>query len=169
MPTLEEFATDEQIRQEYQKTFMLNMFRKICVKMRNDNTYKTKVRTLFRESHNKNLTTKIIIKKAFDYDLTEEEAGVMCNWLDAHFKKSNRRRSISLSEKIKLYDQQKGKCTVCGESLGNDWSKIHVDHIIPWVLVGDEIENNYQALCQTCNECKSASTDYIFKSLIKLI
>ena len=54
---------------------------------------------------------------------------------------------------------------ICGEPLGPVMAKIHVDHIIPWKLVGDELNDNYQALCETCNECKSARTDYIFKAL----
>jgi hypothetical protein len=169
VPTLLEFATDEQIRQEYQKSFMLNMFRKICVNMKNDPKYKVKIQTLFRESHNKCMTTQIIIKNKFNYDLTFDEAKIMSSWFAANLKKSNQRKRLPLSLKIELFDKQNGKCAVCGEDLGNDWSKIHVDHIIPWTLVGDELENNYQNLCETCNECKSASTDYIFKNLIKLI
>ena len=169
MPTLLEFATDEQIREEYQKSFMLNMFRKICVKMKKDTSYKTKLQTLYRESFDKKMTTQIIIKKVFDYDLTVNESDIMCKWFEAHFKKSSQRKAIPLSVKSLLYKKQHGKCAVCGEDLGDDWSKIHVDHIIPWTLVGDELEDNYQNLCETCNECKSASTDYIFKNLIKLI
>ena len=169
MPTLLELATDEQIREEYQKSFMLNLFRKICVKMRNDSTYKSKIQNLFRESFNKIMTVQIIVKREFDYDLTNEEAEIMYKWFDAHLKKSNRRKAIPLSVKLELYKKQNGKCAVCGENLGKDNSKIHVDHIIPWTLVGDELENNYQDLCDICNECKSASTDYIFKNLIKLI
>lgn len=169
MPTLLDLATDEQIREEYQKSFMLNMFRKICVKMKNDNAYKTKLQTLFRETFDKSITTKSIIKKEFDYDLSNAEAKTMQLWFDAHFKRSSHRKTIPLSVKKKLFENQHGKCAVCGESLGEDWSKIHIDHIIPWTLVGDELEDNYQNLCETCNECKSASTDYIFKNLIKLI
>lgn len=169
MPTLLELATDEQIREEYQKSFMLNLFRKICVKMRNDHTYKAKIQNLFRESFNKTTTVQIIFKREFDYDLTNEEAEIMYKWFDAHLKKSNKRKAIPLTVKLELYKKQNGKCAVCGEDLGEDNSKIHVDHIIPWTLVGDELENNYQDLCDTCNECKSASTDYIFKNLIKLI
>lgn len=169
MPTLLEFATDEQIRQEYQKSFMLNMFRKICVKMKNDPKYKSKIQNLFRESFNKSMTVSLIITREFNYDLTMEDSEIMSMWFEAHFKKNSHRKSIPLSLKKILFDKQDGKCAVCGEALGDNWSKIHVDHIIPWALVGDELENNYQDLCETCNECKSASTDYIFKNLIKLI
>ena len=169
MPTLLEFATNEQIVEEYQKSFLLNMFRKICVKMRNDSVFKTKIQTLFRESYNKETTSQIIINREFNYDLSKEEAKLLTTWFEAHFRKGNRRNPIPLSKKIELFKEQDGKCAVCGEALGLDWAKIHVDHIIPWTLVGDELDNNYQDLCETCNECKSASTDYIFKNLIKLV
>ena len=169
MPTLLEFATDEQIRDEYKKSFMLNMFRKVCAKMQIDSSYKSKIKTLFRESHNKNMTTKIIIENNFNYDLTQEEAELMSLWFDAHFNNSNRRKSIPPFFKNELLKRQNGKCAVCGEDLATDTKKVHVDHIIPWSLVGDELEDNYQILCETCNECKSASTDYIFKNMIKLI
>lgn len=92
----------------------------------------------------------------------------MCEWILAHLRKSDKRKRFTTEYKQELYNKQKGKCMVCGEPLGNDFSKIHIDHIIPWVLVGDEIPNNYQCLCETCNESKSCHTDYIFKSLLNL-
>ena len=102
-------------------------------------------------------------------NLSKAEAKLLTTWFEAHFRKGGHRKPIPLSKKIELFNEQDGKCAVCGEDLGHDWSKIHVDHIIPWTLVGDELDNNYQDLCETCNECKSASTDYIFKNLIKLV
>ena len=169
MLTLEKLASDEQIKQEYQKAFMLNMFRKVCVKMNKDVTYHNKIRNLFLQSHDHPQTTQIIIARVFDYELSRDEAITMSEWFGAYMRKSNRRKAIPLSLKIDLYNKQHGKCMVCGEELGNDWAQIHVDHIIPWALVGDELPNNYQDLCDICNQCKSSSTDYIFKNLIKLI
>ncbi len=169
MITLEKLASDEQIRQEYHRSFMLNMFRKVCVKMNKDELYRNKVRNLFLQSHDHPKTTQIIIARVFDYDLNTEEATIMSKWFSAYMRKSNRRKALPLSMKIELYKRQNGRCMVCGEDLGDDWSKIHIDHVIPWALVGDELEDNYQDLCDTCNQCKSSSTDYIFKNMIKLI
>lgn len=169
MITLEKLASDEQIRQEYQKSFMLNMFRKVCVKMNKDDAYRTKIRNLYLQSHDRALTTRIIIERVFDYELSLEEATIMSEWFSAYMRKSSKRKNLPLSLKIELYNKQKGRCMVCGEELGDDWSKIHIDHIIPWALVGDELQDNYQDLCDTCNQCKSSSTDFIFKNMIKLI
>lgn len=169
MPTLEDFASNEQIKAEYKKTFLLSLFRKICVKMNRNPQYRTKIQTLFRETHDKAETTQIIVRRELKYDLSRDEAKQISEWIWANLKKSSRRKAIPLSVKRELYVRQNGKCTVCGEPLGTDWSAIHVDHIIPWALVGDELPDNYQDLCETCNECKSARTDYIFQRMIELI
>lgn len=169
MPTLEDLATNEEIKAEYRKTFLLNLFRKLCVRMNKDAQFKMSIRKLYLETHDKILTTQIVVKRHLNYDLSNEEATEMSPWIDAYMRKATRRRPIPLDTKKKLYAKQRGKCVLCGEDLGDDWSKIHVDHIIPWALVGDELENNYQNLCDTCNECKSARTDYIFKSMLSLV
>ena len=169
MISLEALATDEQIKSEYRKTFLLNLFQKICSKMNKDVSFGNHIKKLFRESHNKVLTTKKIIEQNLKYILSDDDAVLIQTWFNANLKKSPQRKRISLEVKENLCRKQNGLCVICGEELGEDMKKIHVDHIIPWKLVGDELQNNYQALCDTCNECKSARTDFIFKKMIKLL
>ncbi len=170
MISLEELAASEEVRQEYKKAFLLNMFQKICVRMERNPQFKAKVKNLFRQSYDKCDTVSAIIRNELKYDeLSSEDAAIMQMWFEANLRKTSRRKVIPQEVKERLYKSQNGKCVVCGEELGNDWSKIHVDHIIPWKLVGDELADNYQDLCETCNECKSARIDYLFKNLIKLI
>ncbi len=160
--------TQEQITEEYRRTFLLNLFQKLCMKMNKDAGYRRENLMLFRQSHDHPETTRIIIKREFDYDLANDDAATVCKWLSAYFNKSDTRRKLPETLKTRLYQQQKGLCAICGKAFGADWSSIHVDHDIPWSLVGDELENNYQLLCDTCNQCKSSKTDYIFKSLLGL-
>lgn len=162
MPTL------EQITEEYRRTFLLHIFQKLCTRMDKDIAYRRKTLTLFRQSDDRHETTRIIIKKEFEHDLTKDDAVTVYKWLSAYFNKSDIRRKLPETTKTRLYQQQKGLCAICRKVLGADWSNIHVDHIIPFVMVGDELEDNYQLLCDTCNQCKSSKTDYIFKSLLGL-
>ena len=157
------------IKLEYKKAFLLNMFQKICSRMAKDDYYRKHVLALFRQTGDTFEVTKTIISKEFNYTLDDEEAILLHKWFMAYRKKSSHRKAIPLSTKKQLYIMQQGLCAACGQQLGSDWSKIHVDHIVPWVLVGDELEDNYQDLCETCNECKSSKTDYIFKNLISLV
>lgn len=168
METLEDLLSNDKIRDEYKKTFLLNLFKKLCVKMNRDETFKMKIRTLYRQTHDKSLTTQVIIQKIFEFEIGKEDAQKVSKWIDAYLKKGSKRRTISKELKEELCKKQNWKCMVCGEDLDKDGSRIHVDHIIPWSLVGDELENNYQVLCETCNESKSASIDYLFKNLLNL-
>lgn len=165
---IEKLLANDKIKKEYRKALLLNMFQKIYVKMERNVEFKRKIRHLFLESHDFSLTTKLIIGKELKCDISNEDAHMMAIWFKANLKKSQRKRK-DLAIKEKLYKKQNGKCMVCGEDLGNDWSKIHVDHIIPHQLVGDELEDNYQDLCETCNKCKGARIDFLFKSMLKLV
>ena len=156
MISFEQMLSDKQIQEEYKKAFLLNMFKKIVVKQNKDTKYKDWIHELFRQSTNRLTTVKVIIKNEFNYELTDNDSNIMLSWFDANLRKMNRRKPIPQEVKEKLYNKQHGLCVSCGEPLGKDWSKIHVDHIIPWILVGDELEDNYQDLCDTCNECKSS-------------
>lgn len=168
MISFEDLISDTTIKEEYKKTFLLNIFKKIIKMMKNDCTIENNVKTLFRQSTNKQVTTIAIIRNYLNYELTQDDATLMNTWFCAYFSKSNRRKSFSDDFKQELYLKQRGLCAVCGEPLDKNISKNHIDHIIPWILVGDELPNNYQYLCSFCNESKSCHTDYIFKRLLKL-
>lgn len=161
-------SIDEKVEKEYKKAFLLNLFQKLCIKMNKNVDIKKRIQTLYRQSYNKIETTKLIVKRELDCNLSIDDATLFCSWIFANLRKSNTRKTLSLELKKSLYEKQNGICPICGKKLGLAWDKIHIDHIIPFKLVGDELENNYQDLCETCNECKSTRTDYLFKKLLKL-
>ena len=63
----------------------------------------------------------------------------------------NGRLSKGLSKR--LYEQQKGLCACCGQSLGE---KYHLDHIMPLALGGANEDANMQLLTARCNLQKNA-------------
>ncbi|MBR5553923.1 MAG: HNH endonuclease [Clostridia bacterium] len=42
----------------------------------------------------------------------------------------------------------------------------HLDHIIPWDYVGDNLSDNYQMLCEICNTRKGTSTYFEISMLL---
>ncbi|MDD3831264.1 MAG: HNH endonuclease [Clostridia bacterium] len=170
MDSIDELMNNESIKKEYKITVLLTMFKKLCIKMKNNPSYQMKVQNLFRQTHDKCITARLITEQEFGIALSDEESQTMSIWLNANLRKKNQRNAsyTSLSAKKELYKKQEGICAACGEQLGTEWSRIHVDHIVPFVLVGDELENNYQVLCETCNECKSAKVNYVFSKMIKI-
>ncbi|WP_373033854.1 HNH endonuclease family protein [Sulfurovum sp.] len=62
-------------------------------------------------------------------------------------------RAFSDAIKQKVYEKQKGICTVCNEHF--DLSQMEADHITPWHEGGKTNEINCQMLCKECNRRKS--------------
>jgi len=61
-------------------------------------------------------------------------------------------RSISLALRYKILSRDKFRCVICGASPAKDVGvDLHVDHIHPWSLGGQNVENNLQTLCSKCN------------------
>lgn len=168
MLTLDELAHDEQICNEYKKNLLLTIFKKLCYRMKKDEKYKMKIINLYKQSPQWELTVQTLMEREYGCRLSGEEASTMGTWLIAHFRKKAKRKLLTLELKEELYKKQNGICLCCGEQLGDNMSKIHIDHVIPWTLVGDELENNYQDLCETCNECKNSRVDYILLKKLKL-
>lgn len=67
----------------------------------------------------------------------------------------SRRRNGRLSHNIveRLMKLQRGRCTVCGKPLQDDY---HIDHIMPLALGGENADGNVQLLHPTCNLRKTS-------------
>ena len=63
------------------------------------------------------------------------------------------RSVIPSDEKKRFLERQDNRCAKCGKTI--TLSSMHVDHIVPWDYVGDELEHNRQGLCSVCNSRKS--------------
>ncbi len=62
-------------------------------------------------------------------------------------------RAFTESIKQKVYEKQKGICTVCNEHF--ELNEMEADHITPWHEGGKTDEENCQMLCRECNRRKS--------------
>ena len=62
-------------------------------------------------------------------------------------------RAFDETDRITMYNEQKGKCAICKKSF--DISDMHADHIKPWSKGGKTTLENGQMLCTECNLKKS--------------
>lgn len=154
MIQLTELMKNNSVAIEYEKAFWLKQFGDICKKMDSDIKYRNRILQLYKESYDENMTTQSIIEKETGYMVSDKYVKIIAQWMKAHFRKKNSRNEIPFAVKKELFVKQNGRCVICGCELGDDWSKIHTDHIVPWDLVGDELEDNFQDLCEKCNEKK---------------
>lgn len=129
------------------------LLRIICEKLKKDKSFFLWAKRIYFSCSDDIEATKKIIDKACNCALSVDDLKWMNNCIKAHFSKKSSRDSISNEIKENLLAKQKGKCAICG--CGISMSNIHVDHIIPWDYVGDQLENNYQGLCADCNLSKS--------------
>lgn len=68
------------------------------------------------------------------------------------------KRKMWISHVIEdLYDQQQGKCAICGLDL--DYGSHEVDHIIPHSFGGGNERANLQLACRNCNRSKRNTVD----------
>ena len=153
---------------EYKKTLLMLELEKLCNKMRHSAEFDAYVRTLYRQSYDDQITTTVLFQREFDTIIAAEDIATMTKWVNAHLKKLPSRKPISDDIKRALVRNQSGKCQICNCEISATSSDCHVDHIVPWVLVGDELDNNLQALCGNCNEKKNANVSYMFRSMISI-
>ena len=159
---------DELLGFEYHQVQLLKLFERFCLDM-NNSEFNSKVREFYRNTTDPPNTTRALFSSRYDTELDDEDSTQITEWISAHLKKKPFRKQLSEESKKELWQSQKGKCNICGCALGEDYSEIHVDHIIPWVLVGDELSNNYQYLCKTCNTRKNKQIDYYYKKIVGLV
>jgi len=69
-------------------------------------------------------------------------------------------RSIPLALRYKILSRDRFRCVTCGASPAKDVTvELHVDHIHPWSLGGQNVEDNLRTLCERCNLGKGAKIE----------
>ena len=156
----------EEFKKEYRRTFLLTEFEKICELMTKDVGLEKRIRVLYLESYNKINTTKIIMERYLELELSDEDAHFLCDVIRAYLEREEKRKDIDINLRKGIYKQQGGKCALCCRDFLLD--EMHADHSIPWKLVGDELRGNYQLLCEECNLKKGSKVTYKLLNIMKL-
>ncbi len=107
-----------------------------------------------------------LIKKLTKFKVGKEEIELIIKFIKAYLQKINIRASIKKDQKNEILNKQKFKCPICKKDI--NLSNCHIDHIIPFKYVGDELNGNYQALCKSCNLSKNANIYSMFDEIIQI-
>lgn len=145
------------------KTMMLFILEEICRKLKDEDERKKVVKEYQKNTFNERATRKIV-RRYCGIDLPEKDLMIMTEWILDYLTKMDSRNKVPKEKKIALLEQQSYICACCGAPI--DLNNSHYDHDIPWTYVGDELEDNYQMLCEYCNEHKSSRPYYMLKRKI---
>lgn len=79
-----------------------------------------------------------------------------------------KRRKLSKTERMAVYQKTKGHCAYCGCVL--EFSAMQVDHVVPldgWSERGGDTLDNMLPACRSCNHYKSRSTLDGFRRMLE--
>lgn len=156
----------DDFKKEYKMAFLLKKYGVFIGMINGDARLERKIRELYAESYDKVNTTKLIAERYLSLNLLGDDANFFWRLINAFLSKEVYRREIDITKKKKLYDKQEGKCAIC--CVDEKINKMHVDHNVPWKMVGDELDDNYQLLCETCNLKKGSNVAYKLMNMMKL-
>lgn len=137
---------------------------KVCEYMKaNDSDHLSMRRIYFRNSNDLD-AVKLIVRNICNLSLPEQDYDWLNNCIKAFMKKKSHRKQLSPSLRQELWKKQGQKCCICGKKMTAEEG--HIDHIVPWDYVGDELDNNYQVVCSDCNLHKSNHVSLTVHTLI---
>lgn len=145
------------------RTLLLGVFEVICKEMKKHNT-KIAEKERFRKYKDKIVPTKKIVTQYSGCKLSSDDYEELSTLLAAYFRTGDPRQKRDDAYREQLTKMQDEKCAICQRSITA--KSAHLDHIVPWDYVGDNLENNYQMLCETCNERKGTATYFEFSMLL---
>lgn len=154
---------EDSFYEKLHRTLLLGVFEVICKEIKKYNT-KIVEKERFRKYKDKIVPTKKIVKQYTGCKLSSDDYKDLSTLLAAYFRTGDPRQKHDDAYREHLTKMQNGKCAVCQRSITSQ--SAHLDHIVPWDYVGDNLENNYQMLCETCNERKGTATYFEFSMLL---
>lgn len=158
-------ANDVQLTIAIKEARNLGLFKTFCDKNSTASSCQ-RLRTIYRRTGDPIKTTQHIFASELNEVLSNTDANRLYGLITAFLKKSDYRKSIEFSVRKSLLQKQSRRCAICGCSID---IHAHVDHIVPFRFVGDELDDNLQMLCADCNWKKNASLDYQIRFFLKLV
>lgn len=137
------------IHQDIREMFL----KEICTYMKSSPARSLEIRKLYFRSYDDLQTVRTIVRRVCGGALPDKDLVWLNRCIRAHLHKKGRRRQISDQERADLWSAQGGLCAICRRSVKPEG--FHVDHIVPWDYVGDELPDNLQVLCPDCNWLKN--------------
>ena len=145
-------------------TLRFLQFQSICEILREDKAAYIRWLSLSRQMQHPTAFAHRIIKELCQCQMDEHSYELIGQWLLAFFRKKDYRVKYPPKVRTKLLHQQQCRCAICGCAIDE---KAELDHIMPWVYVGDELDDNLQLLCFNCNRSKKASPLYQLFMLLR--
>lgn len=105
-----------------------------------------------------------LIREVSRLELDDEDVQWIKSVLEAYARRSSLRQRASEEMRESLVVRQNGRCAMCHTPISS--SDCHVDHVIPFRWVGDELGENLQALCGSCNLSKSDSLFSFYREIL---
>lgn len=146
------------------KDILESILSEICEYMKSSDSAYISIKKIYYRSSSDIDAVKQIIQKICHLSLSEQDYKWLNNCIKAFMKKKSYRTHFSHSFRKELWNKQEQKCYICGKEILAEEG--HVDHIVPWDYVGDELDDNYQVLCSDCNLHKSNHVALTVHSLI---
>ena len=154
----------EQAQRALYEALRMQCFATVCDSLREDCCAYLQALQNFRRLMNPAAFAEEMVIAYCGYKLDEESYIVLGNLFACFFRKDDVRITYPEAMRKRLAQQQKGKCVICGQPITY---KSDLDHIIPWIYVGDALTDNMQLLCHRCNSKKRASLIYPLQVLLQ--
>lgn len=154
-----------ELEEKLYRTLILGVFTSLCKEIEKNGTKSTDKVTFMKFTDKGTAAENIIRNHHIDCKFTDDEYQLIGTYLMAFFKKSTRdKKFYDVYNREELLKKQECKCAVCKTAI--DLSTAELDHIVPHKYVGDELENNAQLLCKTCNTRKGKSISFELDMLL---
>jgi len=135
------------------KDILESVLSEICEYMKENDSSYISIKKIYYRSADDIEAIRQIVRNICHLSLPKNDLEWLNNCVKAFMKKKTHRKQFSNALRQELWNKQGRKCRICGkEILVEDG---HIDHVVPWDYVGDELDNNYQVLCTDCNLHKS--------------
>ena len=146
------------------KDILESILSEICQSMKvNDSSY-ISIKKIYYRNANDIDAIKQIVKNICHLSLPQNDLEWLNKCVKAFMKKKPHRQQFPNALRQELWNKQGKKCRICGKEILAEEG--HIDHVVPWDYVGDELEGNYQLLCSDCNLHKSNHVALAVRSLI---